>query len=173
MTCDLSVNIDIATPANFRIVFPKLPQQTTLAANNELILNIYGIVLPGLSLNNEDIHWQGAKRSIAQNQIIFDQMQTQFLIDSKFLNWQLLYEWMTYISDNKDKMGEEYHKYAVDTSLSITDNFQNEILRIVFHGMWPLNLQEVSFSMREGEVFVEGGATFIYDYFTVRNLRGI
>jgi hypothetical protein len=77
---------------------------------------------------------------------------------------------MTYISDNKDKMAELYQNYAVDASLLITDNFKNEIIKIVFVGMWPLNLQEVSFSMREGEVFVESGATFIYDYFEVRNI---
>ena len=173
MSCDLSANIDIATPANFRMAFPKLPQQSSLAANNELILNMYGIILPAISLNFEEVHWQGSKRSVAQNQAMFDQLQVQFLVDSKFLNWQLLYEWMTYISDNSEKMGEEYHKYAVDATLSVTDNYQNEILRIVFSGMWPVNLQEVSFSMREGEVFVEGGATFVYDYFKVRNTRVI
>jgi hypothetical protein len=169
MTCE-TTNINIATPANFRLVFPKLPQQSTLAANNELILNTYGVILPSLNLNFEEVAWQGSKRKVANNQLEFEQLQTQFLVDSQFLNWVLLYEWMTYISDNKDKMAELYQNYAVDASLLITDNFKNEIIKIVFVGMWPLNLQEVSFSMREGEVFVESGATFIYDYFEVRNI---
>ena len=171
MTCDLNTNINISTPSNFRMTFPKLPQQTSLARNNELALNTHGIILPALSLNYEEIHWEGAKRFVAQNQIMFDQLQTQFLVDSKFLNWTLLFEWMTYISNNKDIMGRDYAKYAVDATLAITDNFQNEILSVKFAGIWPLNLQEVSFSMREGEVFVESGASFVYDYLEIKRTQ--
>lgn len=83
MTC-APTNINIATPANFRLVFPKLPQQTSLAANNELILNTHGVILPSLNLNFEEMAWQGTKRKVAQNQLEFEQLQTQFLIDSQF-----------------------------------------------------------------------------------------
>jgi len=51
----------------------------------------------------------------------------------------------------------------------IIDNFGADVIAVQFAGMWPTNLQEVSFSMKEGEVQLEGGCTFVYDYFTVRD----
>jgi hypothetical protein len=75
---------------------------------------------------------------------------------------------MVFISNNSDKMLERYANYAVDASLRIMDNFNNDILGVQFIGMWPQNLQEVSLSQKESEVLLESGATFTYDYFTVR-----
>jgi len=157
--------IDKATPTNFELVFPLLPQQLTLGANNELLLNIQGVVMPSMSLAPLEMNWQGTKRQVASTPLEFEQMTVQFIVDSQFKNWILLYKWMTYISNNRDKMLENYSGYAVDSSLSVHDNFQNEILRIAFTGMWPVNLQEVSFSTREAEVTIECSATFVYDYF--------
>ena len=165
--CGFNTNIDKATPTNFELVFPILPQQVTLAANNELVLNLQGVVLPSLSLQPGEVGWQDTKHRIAVGPIEFEQMQVQFLVDSQFFNWKVIYQWMTYISNNKDKMQEFHSRFAVDSSLSIQDNFQKEIMRIAFVGMWPVNLQETSFSTREAEVTIESTATFTYDYFSI------
>jgi hypothetical protein len=161
-------NIDKATPTNFQLVFPMLPPQVGLKANNELLLNLQGVVMPSVSISPLEINWQGAKRQVAGTPVEFEQMNVQFIVDSHFKNWQLIYEWMMHISNNKDKMIDYYSEYAVDSALSVHDNFQSEILRIGFTGMWPVNLQEVSFSTREAEVTIECSATFIYDYFELK-----
>jgi hypothetical protein len=167
--CGFDTNIDKATPTNFELVFPVLPQQITLAANNELSLNLQGVVLPSLSLNPGEVGWQDTVHKIAQGPLQFEQMQVQFIVDSKFLNWKVLFQWMTYISNNKDKMMEFHSRFAVDSALSIQDNFQKEIMRIGFVGMWPVNLQETSFSTREAEITIESSATFVYDYFELKS----
>jgi hypothetical protein len=166
--CGFNTNIDKATPTNFELIFPVLPTQALLSAQNELILNLQGVVLPSLSLNPGEVNWQDTKHKIAMGPMEFEQMQVQFIVDSQFLNWKVIYQWMTYISNNKDKMMEEHRKFAVDAALSIQNNFQNEILKIGFVGMWPINLQETSFSTREAEVTIESSATFVYDYFEIK-----
>jgi hypothetical protein len=164
----VSVLLDKATPANFELTFPILPTQVNLQANEELVLNIHGVVLPAINLNPIDSHWQGTKRRIVDPPIDYEILNCQFIVDSEFRNWKILHDWMVFISNNSDKMLERYANYAVDASLRIMDNFNNDILGVQFIGMWPQNLQEVSLSQKESEVLLESGATFTYDYFTVR-----
>jgi hypothetical protein len=164
----VNVELNKANPTSFELTFPLIPNQSTLTANEELVLNIYGCILPAVSMPNLEQNWQNAKRQVAGGPTEFEILNCQFLVDASFRNWKLLFDWMTYISDNHEKMLENYADYAVDTTLRIMDNFGSDVMAIKFVGMWPTNLQEVSFSVREGEVQLEGGATFLYDYFVVR-----
>ena len=164
----LSVELNKSNPTNFELTFPLIPGQTEIGASNELILNIHGAVLPAISIPEIERNWQNTKGKIAGGPVEFEIMQVQFIVDAQFLNWRLLRNWMMYISNNKDKMNEHYANYVVDSTLRIIDNFNNDVIGISFVGMWPMNLQEVSFSMKEGEIMLEGGATFTYDYFTVK-----
>jgi len=161
------VELNKASPSNFELSFPLLPGQNSLLANEELILNVYGVVLPALNIQQIDMDWQGTRHKVAASPAEFEIMNVQFIVDSYFKNWKLLFNWMTYISNNKDKMIENFDNYAVDSSLVVLDNFNNSIISVNFKGMWPTNLQEVGFSHKEGEVQLEGGATFVFDYFEV------
>ena len=164
----INVGLNKATPSNFELTFPLLPTQISLAANEEFVLNIHGVVLPAVNLNPIEVNWQGVKRKVVEAPMDFEILNAQFIVDSEFKNWKLLYNWMAFISNNRDKMMERYANYAVDSSLRIIDNFNNDILGIQFTGMWPTNLQECSLSHKESEVLLESGVTFLYDYFTLR-----
>ena len=166
MVC-LSSDLTKANPANFELTFPLIPGQSLLGASEELVLNITSTILPSITIPPLESQWQNTKRWIAGGPTEFEQMNIQFVVDGHFANWKLLYNWMMYISNNKDKMLTNYHDYVVDASLRIINNFGGDIMGIKYIGMWPTNLQEVSFSMKEGEVLIEGGATFVYDYFEV------
>lgn len=167
MSC-LSVELNKANPTNFELAFPLVPNQTHIGAAEELILNIHGVILPSFNIPNQESSWQNATRKIPSGPIEFEILTVQFVVDAQFKNWKVLYNWMRYIANNRDKMLEKYENYAIDATLRIIDNFNTDILGIDFTGMWPTNLQEVSFSMKEGEVLLEAGATFVYDYFTIR-----
>ena len=119
------------------------------------------------SINPIEIDWQSARHKMHGTPMDFEIMNVQFNVDASFNNWKLLFNWMTYISNGKDKMAEFHSNYAIDTSLNIIDNFSSSVLAVKFTGMWPTNLQEVSFSYKEGEVLLESGVTFVYDYFTI------
>ena len=164
----LSVELNKANPTNFELTFPLVPNQTSLTAAEELVLNIHGAILPSFTIPQIEVQWQNTTRKIPGGPIDFEILNVQFVVDLQFKNWKLIYNWMTYIANNKDKMLELYERYAIDTTLRIIDNFNADIMAVDFAGMWPTNLQEVGFSMKEGEVLLEAGATFVYDYFTIR-----
>jgi len=163
----ISTELNKATPTNFELVFPLIPTQTGIGANMELSLNIHSVILPAVSINPIEIDWQGARHKMHGTPMDYEIMNVQFNVDASFKNWKLLYYWMNFISNGKDKMAEFHKEYAIDTSLKIINNFNQNILAVKFASMWPTNIQEVSFSYKEGEVLLESGATFVYDYFQV------
>jgi len=163
-----TVNKNLANPTNFDLVFPMIPGQTNIGAGQELILNLHGCMLPAISMNPFEANWQGTKVRYGTSPPEFEVFTAQFVVDSQFKNWRVLQEWITYIADNKEKMMEFHRNYAVDATLRVLDNFNSAVIGITFVSMWPTNLQEVNFSMKEGEVLLEGGATFYYDYFEVK-----
>jgi len=165
----LSVEMNKSSPTNFSMVFPILPVRTALSANQEFTLNIHTTVIPGVSIEMLERRWQSTKAQDVGN-MEFQQMNTGFIVDAQFKNWQLLFEWMTYINNNKDKMVESKQNFGVDANLLITDNFQNRILALNFVDIWPMDLSEVSLSYREGEIVLESNITFAYDYYEIASV---
>ena len=166
----ISTELNKATPTNFQLAFPVIPGQTGITANVELTLNIHSVVLPAISINPIDVNWQGALHKVAGSPLDFEIMNVQFNVDASFKNWLILFNWMTYISNGRDKMMENHKQYVVDSSLKVINNFNQNVLAVKFIDMWPTNLQEVSFSYKEGEVLLESGGTFVYDYFQVSDI---
>ena len=91
-------------------------------------------------------------------------------VDSVFSNWIVLYKWLTYINNNKDRYGRERDSYKVDATLRVLDNFRNEILVIDLVGVWINMLGEISLTYREGSQNLESAANFIYDRYEIRNI---
>ncbi len=164
----LNIQLNKSTPSNFRLVFPLLPNQIAIHASEELILNIHGTIIPGIGLEPGEVNWHMAKSKIAQGPIIFDEFQVDFIVDTEFKNWNVIWRWIEYISNFKTKLMEHYRNFSVDGSLQILNNFNSEILRISFVRMWPVNLGQVTLSNRDGESVLECSATFTYDYFEIK-----
>ena len=63
ITCNSSnlESMDKATPTNYRLIFPLIPTETSIGANNPFIMNIFSAILPSISLATEDLSWQGNK----------------------------------------------------------------------------------------------------------------
>jgi len=161
------VNLDKATPTNYQLLFAKIPTEDTISDANPLILNIFSTVLPGLSFGEEEHRWQGNKTKRALVPLIFEPWNVNFVVDSLFENWQILFNWMNYINDNNDKIAEYHNLYTVDAALTITDNWRQSILGVRFVDVWPTSIGEVTLSQREGDVQIESSASFNYDYFVL------
>jgi hypothetical protein len=164
----LNVQLNKSTPSNFRLVFPLLPNQVAINASEELILNIHGTILPGVGLEPGETNWHQSKSKIAMGPMMFDEFSIEFIVDTEFKNWQVIWNWMNYITNYKTKLLEKYREFSVDGSLQILNNFNSEILRISFVRMWPVNLGAVTLSNRNGESIIECSATFSYDYFEIK-----
>jgi len=167
---DANISLNKAAPTNFVLSFPVLPTQTTTSGSVPLVMNIFGAVVPSISLNSEEKMWQNTKVKGVQSPLEFDQWLVNFVVDDYFQNWKLLFDWMAYINNNKDKMMEREINFKVDASLILLNNFKTKILNITFVGIWPTTLGEVSMNQREGDISLECMVNFNYDYFEVEEL---
>ena len=161
------VNLGKATPTNYQLIFPKIPTEESISAANPLLLNIFSTVIPSLSIVEEDLRWQGNRTKRALIPLVFEQWSVNFVVDSLFENWHIIFKWMEYINNNNDKIAEFHKNYSVDASLAITDNYRQGVLGIRFVSVWPTTLGEVNLSQREGDVQIESSIGFNYDYFVV------
>ena len=169
ITCNSSnlANMDKATPTNYRLIFPVIPTETSIGANNPFVMNIFSAVIPSVSIAIEELRWQGNKNRNALIPMEFDPWLVSFVVDSRLANWKLLFKWMSYINNNNDKIAERHRNFSVDSAMVVTDNFNNVVLEVRFIDIWPSTLGEVSFSQREGDVLLESTVNFNYDYFEV------
>ena len=164
----LNIQLNKSTPSNFRLIFPMLPNQVSLGASEELILNIHSTVLPGMSLDAGEMGWQSSKSKIANSPINYEEFSVDFILDSELKNWTVLYRWIVFITNYKTKLMEYYREFSVDSSLQILNNFNREVLRIGFVRMWPMALGAITLSHRDGESVLECSATFSYDYYEIK-----
>ena len=169
ITCGQSglTNLDKATPTNFQLIFPKLPTEESISANNPFTMNIFSAVIPSLSMAEEELRWQSNKTKHALVPLEYDSWLVSYVVDSNLANWKLLYDWMEFINNNNDKIAELHSVYGVDASLVTTTNYRVPVLELRFIDIWPSTLGEVSFSTREGDVQLESTVNFTYDYFKV------
>lgn len=163
-------NIDKSTPSNFQLVFPLIPTESSIGANNPFVINIHSAILPSVSIGEDELRWQGNKTKRGLLPMEFDPWLVSFVVDSRLSNWKLLFKWMSYINNNNNKIAEEQKNYGVDCSLIVTDNYGSAtpVLEVVFIDIWPSTLGEVSFSYRESDVILESTINFNYDYFYIR-----
>jgi len=168
----VEINVNKATGSNFQLVIPKLPSETSLTAQDELILNLYGCAIPGVNFNQEDLRWQAWKLQAAVAPVEFQPWTFTFTVDADFKNWRVIFDWMMWINNNLniagrvEKLGDP-ETYVVDCSLKILDNFQRRVFDITFRNVWPQSLDDVMMSQREGEVDLEATCTLVYDRYEV------
>jgi len=162
-----TVTINRATPVSYKLTIPLLPTETSLSATKELILDIFGTIIPTVTLDQTEERWQAAKMQMASGSVTFDTWTFSFIVDNQFKNWKSLFKWLVYINNNTDSYNKRPQQYAIDCSLSIIDNFNKEILRIFFKNVWIQALGEVSMSQREGEMILECNTTMQYDRFEI------
>ena len=166
----MRTNLNKATPTNFELIFPMVPMSSGIRETQGLTLNIHTTVIPSLTLETTEINWQGGTAYQDIGGITYEPWLVNFTVDSVFSNWIVLYKWLTYINNNKDRYGRERNDYKVDATLRILDNFRSEILVIDLIGVWINMLGEISLTYREGSQNLESAANFIYDRYEIRNI---
>jgi len=155
--------LNLASGNNFQLIFPDMPGQET---TNELFsLNIYETIIPEVSFAENITNWQGWDFKFVTSNMDFATWSFNFDINEKFENWKKIFKWMLVINNNKDKAGASLDEYAIDSSLYITDNYNNTILNLKMINTIPLSLGSVTISHRDGENYLSSVCTLSYSYF--------
>lgn len=156
------INFNKSSPGTHELIFPVLPVTDEISDSDILTLNIHGTVVPAISLGTADMHWQGGQFPMAMSPLTYEPWYVNFVVDSNWCNWYLLYRWITLIDDGVNKFGHSVDQYFVDATLNVYDNADNRVIGIKVANIYPTNLNEVSLSHREGSNLLECGVNFNY-----------
>lgn len=167
---DIKSNLNKAVGQSFELIFPKLPVRNTVSEIDIFSLNIYGTILPSLTLGTVDLPWMGGTHPRAIAPVTFEPWFVNFAVDSSFDNWLIMYDWVTMISNNKDRYDNVPKVYWVDATLRLLDNNGKNVAYIDFKNMFPTLLNEVALSYRDGDTNLESGINFNYTRFEVRRV---
>lgn len=115
----------------------------------------------------------GGKVQDATGELTFEPWTVNFTIDSEFKNWQVMFKWFMFINNNMDKYIDTHENFAVDATLRVTDNFQNQIFSLFFVDVWPQMMGEVQMTYREGEMNLDTQVSLAYDRFEIRDYSTI
>ncbi len=164
-------NLNKATNQNFQLTFPKLPISSTIDDSDILTLNIYGSVLPSITLSNITMNWMGGNYDMAIPPITFEPWYVNFIVDSDFKNWYLLYKWLMHINNNKSHYDRAPENYWIDASLNLVDNFNVPVMNINIINLFPTMLGEITLNHREGETNLESSINFSYTRYEINYLK--
>jgi len=163
----VSTDMGRLTSSSFQLSIPLLPGQTSLGAIAELRLNIFGTIIPSLTLEAIEGRWQSNKMLFQSGGITFEPWEISFVVDSQLKNWRVLFEWITLINNNIDIPGKVPNDYMVDCSLKVSDNYNTVMVALKFRNVWIQSLGQISLNQREGDLILESTATLYYDYIEV------
>ena len=156
------INLNKSSGQNFELVFPITPVTKNLRDSEVLTLNIHGTIIPAITLATTEVAWQGGQYPMAMSPITFEPWYVNFVVDSNWTNWLLLYKWITFIDDGNTHYGKEKEDYFVDAHLHIYDNANNKVLGVTIINIYPTSLNEVTLSQRDGQENLECGVNFNY-----------
>lgn len=152
---------------SFQLILPVVPGTNTVDEQNQFRLNIFGNVLPGISIKPLELPWQGGNVFAESGDIEYNQQwKTSFIIDQNFYNYLVIYDWMMLIIDGFNKFAAKFEDYQVDGSLLIFDNWDNNVLSFKFKNIWPSSISDIDFSYQDGNEILKSDITFTYDWFT-------
>lgn len=162
------MNLNKSNATNYQLIFPLMPTETLYETSKEFTLNIFGTIIPSLTLDTQEEEWQGAKKMTDTGNLSFGEWSVEFVVDSEFKNWKILYDWIMAIHNNEDTFGFVKEKgEVIDASLFIMTNYRNKALILRFNDIWPISLGEVSFNKRDSEDDLISNVSFIYDKYEV------
>lgn len=161
--------VSYSYPLSFQLCFPTkkfiLEKNTFIDYKDvsEFFVNLYGTVLPGLSLEFSSLKWMGATVRVPSDVIQFGQWNTSFIVDEKIFNWIYFFEWITWMQNNKDVYTQDYPDYCVDSRLKVFDNWKKTIAIFKIVNIVPENLGELSLSFQDGTGINTSQISFSFD----------
>lgn len=170
LTCPLPENINPLSPNGYMFTLQRLP---------ELSFFCQEVSLPSITLPEATQMSPFTKIPLSGDQIDFDTLRVQFLIDEKMNNYKAIHNWIIglgfpenysqytqTISDTPIPGIDEVARSSSDATLIILGNNNTPIQVIQFADCVPESLESITFTSTNQDVqYLIGSASFRYTYY--------
>lgn len=155
-------------------ITPLIPQyKFSIQKIPELTYMLQEVTLPSVSLDSIDQRSSLASIPLPGDQMTFDSLQVDFLVDNVMANYVAVFNWIQGLGfpeshkqyqDYIDKYsGTESAKAYSDGTLTIMDGLGNPVREIQFVDLVPISLEGLTFTNTQQDVqYMVGRATFRY-----------
>jgi hypothetical protein len=170
ISCPIPENITPLSPNGFLFSIQKLPNLNFFCQQANL---------PGITLGAPEFGNPFRIQPIPGETLTYDELNIQFLVDSKMNNYQQLYNWIvalgfpneyeqytTFISeDDRGAISELARNYS-DATLQILSGTNTVVKTVQFVDLFPVTIDSLMFQSTNSDVqYLVGNATFRYGYY--------
>jgi hypothetical protein len=107
----------------------------------------------------------------------YDPFKITFKVDSNYMNYFTIYEWINFIYGekeghfNEEKLtdSESFTSYAVPVSIVGLDEFNNPVIQWIFTYAFPTDLSSINLDYTSTDE-IEFTATFVFSQMRIRNV---
>ena len=170
LTCPLPENINPLSPNGYMFTLQRLP---------ELSFFCQEVSLPAITLPEATQLNPFSKIPLSGDQIDFDTLRVQFLIDEKMANYRAIHDWIVGLGfpENNSQYTQEINNSQIpganevarstsDATLIILGNTNQPIQVIQFADCVPESLESITFTSTNQDVqYLIGSASFRYTYY--------
>ena len=171
LQCPIPSNINPLSPNGFLFTITKLPEVSFFCQQ---------VNLPGIMLGEPEFANPFSKQPIPGDNITFDVLNVQFLVDEEMKNYTAIYDWLIGLGfpENYDQYKElvgsrargesELRANFSDATLIILGANNTRIKEVYFKDLFPTSLESLIFSTTNNDVnYLVGSAQFRFGYYKI------
>lgn len=134
--------------------------------------------VPDINIKAQSIPYAGGNLYISSHtKTPYNPLRISFRIDSKYLNYFTIYEWINFIYNESEghfdaenlTKSKSFESYAVPVSIVGMDEYNNPIIQWIFTYAFPTELSSISMDYTNSNE-IECSATFVFSQMKVRNI---
>lgn len=139
----------------------------TITNQISLSLQIQSTPLTSVNLGTIPFPTQRMDLNIPNNKLELSPLNMRFLVSEDLSEWIRLYEWIIDLAVDNDS----HLKHVESGELTILNNENEEILRIVYKGIWPILVGDLQYTTTEDEQTLVADVSFVFDSFSIENIK--
>lgn len=134
--------------------------------------------VPNINIKANPINYAGGTLHVSSHtKSPYDPFKITFKVDSNWLNYFTIYEWINFIYGEKEGHFDEenltdsksFNSYAVPVSIVGLDEYNNPAIQWIFTYAFPTDLSAISLDYTSTEE-IEFSATFVFSQMRIRNI---
>ena len=171
-----SSNLNLATQNKW---LTTIPLTRILDDVSDLSLNLTTFSIPQVDINAVNVSFKGIPVELPGNVIQPDgkELTFNYLIDSEWKNYKMLYSWVDNLSkltkivkaeDYTSKFSssqEAYGNFSLPITVHLLDEYKERVLEFKYHNCWIKSFGDISMSYKDEPTEIEHSFTVAYSDF--------